>query len=511
MALTYIDNSPVRFIEAPYIANNDRDCFPDKFDFCQLMERADLTDYQVDLGSNTGELVTAGDFSTACGVDWTCGAGWAIAAGKATKAAGGVTDLEQPVCIMEGRRYRFSMTIDSIVGSLQVFLGGVGINTYTTTGTKVDFVLIPAAPIDTKLVIKDILGTTVAQIDDVSLIEYCEIGYEIETSDGVSIFTDIAAGTPDYFETKAQIRVDWTQAPIDGCYVICNHQADEYREMVCNGPFFEDALWIKGTGWTIAGGVARFTPIAGGGSLEQNLLHPLLAGRCYTITGTVSGFVGGFIRVIIDDVGPAPPIILGTLSANGAFNFNIDLTGSAFDYTVLQFTPIDPIAADMSIDDISILMQTICYEEDACSECYNLTDDYDDINICTSLVTWTNDDNAFGFEYVGLTFVQRIRLASYLSKPRYEEEMDDFTDNAGTGTILRGQSFKVSEFDIDVVPEYIHDAMRISKLHDTFTIDTLSYKPIAGDYEPNWQGRVLVATSIIEVRFKTEDLVNENC
>lgn len=508
MGLTYKNNAPVKFITGNYVGHNDRTCHTDQFRFCQYVERADTTLYQVAVTANSADLVTDGGFVAACGVNWTCGTDWNIAAGVASKIPGGAANsLTQSLCIMSGRKYVVQFTITAITaGTLSVFLGTAAIGTFTTIGIKTIFVQPTVALSNTLIAFTDIAGTLNASIDSVIVTEISQIGYEIETDDGVSIFTDIAAGTPTYFENTGQISVDWTQAPVDGCYVVCNHDSSDYREQVCNGDFQVTDFWTLSGAWAIAGGVLG---IAGGGAGDdaiQTFLHPLIGGRCYTITFDTTNFAGGVLDILIDTLGS-----VGTVSANGAQSFNIDLTGLG-NQTTLEFE--DQVGGlSIDIDNVSILMQTICFQEDACSECYVLAEDFDDINICTQLLTWTNNDNAFGFEYENLSFTQSLRHPSELWKPNYTLDQIDHLDSAGTSTILRAQSFKVSDLDMDFMPEYLHDALRLGIRHDTFNIDGSQHFALAQDYDPDWgAGRdTEVATVIIPVMATTEDNTNENC
>jgi len=508
MALVYKDNAPVKFITGNYVGHNDRTCHTDEFLFCQYVERLDTTLYQVGVTANSAELVTDGIFAAACGVNWTCGTDWSIVTGLAIKAPGIVNQsFTQPLCIMSGRRYQVRFTIGTILaGTLSVFLGTAAIGTFTTTGIKTIFVDPTVVLSNTLISFTDIAGTLNMSMDDVSVVELSQIGYEIETDDGVSIFTDITPGVATYFELTGQISVDWTQAPVDGCYVVCNHDSSDYREQICNGIFDVTDFWSLSGGWSILGGILRAAGGPAASFARQTFLHPLKAGRCYTLTFDTLNFGGGILDVLILPFGS-----IGNVAGNGAQSFNIDLTGQP-DQTILRFE--DLIGAlSIDIDNVSILMQTICFEEDACSECYELADDFDDFNICTQLLSWTNNDNAFGFEYENLSFTQRLRHPSELWKPTYTLDQIDHLDSAGTSTILRAQSFKVSDLDLDFAPEYIHDALRLGIRHDTFNIDAVQHFALSQDYDPDWEaGRDSeVATVVIPVRATTEDNVNENC
>ncbi len=216
MALVYRDNAPVKFITGTYVGydaeNNDCNCFTKPW--CQLVERADTTNYQVGATANSADLVTAGDFSTVCGVDWTCGTDWAIGASVAQKDPGIANQsLTQPLCIMSGRRYQVRFTIDLIsAGTLTVILGSATIGTFTTTGTKTIFVA-PTVPLTgTLLQFTDVAGTLDITIDNVSVFELSQIGYEIETQTGTSIFTDVSTSVASYFDLMRVIPISYLKS-----------------------------------------------------------------------------------------------------------------------------------------------------------------------------------------------------------------------------------------------------------------------------------------------------------
>lgn len=501
MALVYKDNAPVKFITGTYVGydaeNNNCNCFTKPW--CQLVERADTTNYQVQVTANSAELVTAGDFSTACGVDWTCGANWAIAAGVATHTAGVIGNLTQPICVMNDRYYRVRFDIDAITGTLQVELRGNVVGIFTTTGSKEVYILPSLVSTDTQISFEP--GTDSCTIDNVSIFEFSQIGYEIETQIGTSIFTDIAPIVTTRFEDQAQITVDWTQAATDDCYVICNHDASDYREQICNGEFFEDALWELSGGWSILGGVLRAAGGPAGSFARQTFLHPLKAGRCYTLTFDTLNFGGGVLDILLlPSVGS-----IGNVSSNGAQSFNIDLTGQP-DQTILRFE--DLIGAlSIDVDNVSILMQAQCFQEDACSECYKLGSIWD----CSFLFSWTNDENAFDFEYVGLSFTQFFRHRIKLWQPSYPEQATRFLNSSGTISVLHALSQKIEDLTAEEMPEYLHDAFRLAWIHDTVTIEAVNYTKEEGDYEPNWRKSSLLAPVLLDVRQNGQDNENANC
>lgn len=77
-------------------------------------------------------------------------------------------------------------------------------------------------------------------------------------------------------------------------------------ELLANGGFDTDTVWVKATGWTISGGAASVVS-TGTRNLSQSLAT-LIEGRRYLVTFTVLGYGAGTIT----------PAIVGTPIASGA-------------------------------------------------------------------------------------------------------------------------------------------------------------------------------------------------
>ena len=176
------------------------------------------------------------------------------------------------------------------------------------------------------------------------------------------------------------------------------------------------------------------------------------------------------------------------------------------DQTSLEFNVRDA-GTDLNIDDVSIFMQTSCFQEDACSECYKLGDTWD----CSFLFSWTNDEDAFGFIYTGLSFTQFFRHRIKLDQPSYPEDADRFLNSSGTEVVLHALSQKIEKLRFEEAPEYVHDFFRLTWIHDTVTIETVNYTKEEGDYEPNWRKSSLLAPVELQVRENGQDNENSNC
>lgn len=112
-------------------------------------------------------------------------------------------------------------------------------------------------------------------------------------------------------------------------------------ELVVNGGFDSDTGWTKGTGWSIAGGVATH---ASGTSGAVNQASPIEAGRSYQCTVTVSGRTAGTWYWRLGNT-----TNLAASNSNGTFTQT--LTGSATGSYIGIFG--DP-TFDGTIDNISV-------------------------------------------------------------------------------------------------------------------------------------------------------------
>jgi len=251
------------------------------------------------------------------------------------------------------------------------------------------------------------------------------------------------------------------------------------------------------TFWTTTGDVEMVDGIANFGAGTNNTMSQ-------TLTSPIANTIYKFSIRVIE--------ITGTLTVN-LFNTTFDITeaGDYFRYLAspddvtgaeLEFSTL--IGTNLSINDISV----IDVAPEFCSECLNVKTDW---GCSTNILSWTNNETAFGIDYENFVYTQFMRLESKLWKPKYITEQEDFTDNAGSRTLLWARSRKQFDLTIRDVPEYIHDALRLGVIHDTFNIEGEQYIKLEGDYEPEWRNSSLTAPITIEVTPQTEDMQNSNC
>jgi len=96
--------------------------------------------------------------------------------------------------------------------------------------------------------------------------------------------------------------------------------------LVVNGTFAADTDWTKGTGWTIAAGVATATAAT---SLLTATVPPLTVGVWYRSTFTVSGYVGGSFQLVVGAVGNV------LRSANGTYTETQRATATSLNVNAL--------------------------------------------------------------------------------------------------------------------------------------------------------------------------------
>jgi hypothetical protein len=129
---------------------------------------------------------------------------------------------------------------------------------------------------------------------------------------------------------------------------------------------------------------------------------------------------------------------------------------------------------------------------------------------CTLLLSWTNDENAFGFNYEDLNFQPQLRVKAKLWQPNYTKEKDVFKDSAGNRTILKSETSKEKLLTISEMPEYLHDALSIGVEHDDFYIDGVKYTNEESEYSPAWRKSSQLAPVEVVV-IKDQFLRNNNC
>jgi hypothetical protein len=134
------------------------------------------------------------------------------------------------------------------------------------------------------------------------------------------------------------------------------------------------------------------------------------------------------------------------------------------------------------------------------------------LHSCTLQLEWTNDQDAFGFNFSGLDFNPTLRVEGKLWKPRFvmvDKKVYDFSD--GESKITNVRVYEDNEMAVKEVPAYIQRALSVGMNSDEFYIDNI--KTLFPDEEitPAWRNSSNLAPIVVIVRQSQQDLLNSNC
>lgn len=529
MAITKIDNQAVGLVTpGNSFQDLNANCNCIGQDFCQLSEPDDTPQFQVNLTEIDGvELLPSGTFAAACGVDWICNAGWTIAANTASLAAGGIGVLQISVAneidLKQDRQYKVVFTVTNYVG------GGSGTFRFQGFAPK-DIVFTGNVAALTTYIDMDNIpsggfhffgsgGGTAFDITNVSIKEMSSIAIQYKDLNGNIVFANATNSdiTYDYTVGKAQVLINWNRvSDVNNCYQICIiDKAAPDVNLLINGDFSvpAGAGWQFTGSWSFPAGVADHSLGVGAvpSILEQAVQLNISGNEKYTVTFDVVLYSSGIIDVFVATIGG--DMFIGTASAVGSFSFDFDFI-QGFN---IVFSTIENVGA-FQIDNIVLKKQDAFKPPVFETECFKL-EDSTACNCSSTLMTWTNDENAFGFDYENFTFVQKMRFCAKLYQPHYtKDDKDTYRDSAGNRKLLYSSTTKIERLKITPLPEYMHDALSIGIEHDTVKIgttlspdDTVDYVNDEDNYEPDWNNQSLLAPITLEMIRDDQNLVNSNC
>lgn len=542
MSFTYKQFSPVKFLAGganPDVAFDDLANHPNQYiaacaadNWDQPINLTDITTFQLDYSALTGtDLVTDGVFAAACGVNWTCGAGWSIAAGVASYSGAGSGQMTQDISsassVIDDLVYSVTFTISNMAlnGGLGV-VASIGGITFTTTAINGTFTYYRASSsyLNDNISFAASVGAETFDIDDVSVVLMSSIGIRIrDCADDSEIYVETDGTSVDYSitEATANITLDWSTygLTVGNCYKVCVFDITGILvDLMQNGDFAAGAAnWTLGSKWSVPGnsGVGDATPASSSNaqrSITNTLSADLQTDHFYTITFTVSNYTSGTVQVLT--AGGAHGAAAG---ANGQFIVTIDMSGEA-DTDEVLFRLSDS-TGKLDIDDITLFEQAASVDDDRCSECFSLGTDFSN----TLLLQWTNDDDAFLFDYESFAtpLVQYMRVPATLRRPQYPgEDKETYRDSQGNRDIIFSIVGKQYQLETEKLPEYIHDAIRVGLEHDTFKITGYTWQGVYyteqeftfedNSYPLEWQEGAL--TSPVSIPLLLEiDLTNANC
>jgi len=220
------------------------------------------------------DLMSDGGFDGTCGVEWTCEPAWSIAGGKGVANGDANHEIIMSGIVSNLLFYEATYTIsDFSTGGVSIKVGNALGTTRSANGTYTEIIQAGGSGIRFRTV-----GSTTLKVDDVI----------------IKLVTP-----PDL--TLAIGDSSWTWSNIDptaSAYYVKNFEWDTTgQNLNVNSGFDTDTDWTKGTGWSIANGVA-----SSDGSQSPSLSTLYQAetktiGKSYRYTYTVSNWSAGAINI----------------------------------------------------------------------------------------------------------------------------------------------------------------------------------------------------------------------
>lgn len=291
--------------------------------------------------------------------------------------------------------------------------------------------------------------------------------------------------------------------------------------------------------WIQSSGAACYSSGTAGFAISQSGI--LSIGNLFVIEFSISNMTHG--KLIIDSIEGKPEYtengdyqIIGIAASNNLTFIGGSILSNVFDgcignieariipfYTIkdtdgnIIFQQVDETGVTVSGVNIQYQIDWTDFNE-GCYQIYfssgiDYVSDCISLNLshgCTLLLSWTNDDNAYGFNHSDLSFTPKLRVKAKLWQPVYRKEKNVFKDNAGNRTILKSETSKEDHLTIAEMPQYLHDALAIGLEHDDFYVDGIKYTNEETEYTPKWRKSSQLAPSEVVI-IKDQLLKNNNC
>jgi hypothetical protein len=136
----------------------------------------------------------------------------------------------------------------------------------------------------------------------------------------------------------------------------------------------------------------------------------------------------------------------------------------------------------------------------------------------TTLLTYSCNENAFGFSYAG-DRENQVRLPFYLSRPNFPQQRGVYINSRGRHKVLTATVEKEYQLQTDAMIELFHQCMAIALNHDNITLAGDSFREkvvevISSDnYTPDWNNDYDIPTANAKTKVKVAQFgyTNSNC
>ena len=506
----YIENQPV-YLGATNTCSNDGE-----FVYNQLVDITDTTQFQLRVTPciSAPQLIDNPNFETDS--DWTLGDNVGIADGQlcwtGETVAGTSGSYANSTSVFEQNKYyKISITVDSIVGTLDVYMESELLGSISSVGTH-DFYGFANTLLSTGyLVICPNTDGTEACISNVT-------SFEILTNFIIGVFNSndelqtqfSYEDTPDSFvfsKDTVTVSVDWSELSLEyGCYYLCiadpcvNQEGQNYPAIITNGTFTGNANgWTYGSKWSYSLNKIVAAYSAGVKSdfelYQDNVFGSYTNEYCVSFK-CVSGSGSGEVEVYFGET------LVENVSVNGGNTYTV--SGIPYGNGTLKFKLISGSFALDNIEACIISDELLC---DFTSNMFKLGDYSSD---CTLLINACNNEDGMGFVFDGSGFSPQVRLNAKLKEPKYSNERLSYTDSIGKKFNYYFKGRKGKYLCVDLEPEYILDYLWTLFGYDNFYIDGVAYTVDDDEFSPTY-----VLDNVGSVRFlvskQTQDIKNTNC
>lgn len=131
---------------------------------------------------------------------------------------------------------------------------------------------------------------------------------------------------------------------------------------------------------------------------------------------------------------------------------------------------------------------------------------------CSILLTWTNDENAGGFNYSDLDFTQSLRVEGNIGQDFGKSIQNDvFRFSDGSKQVLYTEVDQMQILTIKEMPRYLHRALMLGIKYDHFQINGVEHIVDQDDYQPAWRPSSNLAPVTLTVTPSNEGFINQNC
>jgi len=501
----YIENQPV-FLGTTNTCSNDSE-----FVYNQLVDVTDTTQFQLRIEPciSAEQIIVNPNFETDS--DWSLGDNVGIAGGQlcwtGETISGTSGSYANSTSVFEQNKYyKISITVVSIVGTLDVYIESVFLGSISSVGTH-DFYGFADTLLSTGyLVICPQTDGATACLSNVTSFEILtNFIIPIYDADGNYVTKTSYDGDPQFFtfsKDTVTISIDWSELGItSGCYYFCvldpceNTNGQNYPAVITNPTFTGSATgWKLGLSWSYSANTVVGTFGMGNALAQVNVFGSYT--NSYSITVEITAGKSIDLDVYFGET------LVDTLTTIGTHTVTGIPYGNGNLYFVMQ--------GGSNITITSVIPVEIAKQDYVCDFTSNIFKIADYSNDCTLLINACNNEDGMGFVFEGSGFSPQVRLNAKLKEPKYSNERLTYTDSVGKKINYYFKGRKGKYLCVDLEPEYILDFLWTLFGYDNVYIDGIAYTVDDDEFSPTY-----VLDNVGSVRFlvskKTQDVKNINC